>query len=558
MASLELFARGQSPALGCALPQEDYAARSLLMGPVVPVKDFQADGMKQHVNSLLGVLRAHYVFLPCERVLAFLTTCQQQQQGLLPGCSSTSNNLGASSSSKGRTTETASSSAISAASSSSSCSSSNSSSANRHSTSGSRGIADASNAAGAAAAPGGGGSGGGRPLGAGGSSPVSALADALSLSKQDMDDAIRIANHVKTPGVLWLMLQPPRRCSMTVSQEHANSSSSSKGQQQQQQKNSEVLHAGNGASFTTSQGSSSTAGGAMEQASAAGEGMLGCHEAECAGAGREGVAIALEQLQLLLQLLFIAWPSTARGGKAAAGAALGGTAARAAGGARATAGAAPGGAGAATAGAVPGAGETAATAAAGTATAKSAEDKVGMAGTAGGEGREGPRGATPAGRRDGQTPGPAGQQTIKELAILDYEQSGWGLLLLLAAVLQEVPVEVKLQLMQQQEGTLLLQLLYRVLLDQDKMEKEDCRDSAPLHLVDMPVLDVLNVLTGRSIPRDMRAASAPELFSVVQLVLMVLQGLLLVATDPWGPEGKEGQLLKQTVGVLWKEGELQD
>ena len=90
VASLELFARGQSPALGCALPQEDYAARSTLMGPVVPVKDFNADGMKQHVNCLQGVLRAHQVLLPCERVLAFLTACQQQQQGLPPSYSSSS------------------------------------------------------------------------------------------------------------------------------------------------------------------------------------------------------------------------------------------------------------------------------------------------------------------------------------------------------------------------------------------------------------------------------------------------------------------------------------
>ena len=519
MASLEVFARGQSPALGCALPQEDYAARSLMMGPVVPIKEFQAGGLKQHVNCLLGVLRAHCVLLPCERVLDFLTACQQQQRGLLPSYSSssgTSHNLGGSSSS---------------------CSSSNDSSTNRHSNSGSRGNAGASNAA--AAAPGGGG-GGGRPLGAGGSSPVSALADAFSLSKQDIDDAVRVADHAKSPGVLWLMLQPPRRYCMTDSQEDANSSS--KGQQQQQG-NSQLLHAtnsdnssaaGKGAPFGTS-----TATEAFDRALAAAEGScLWSHEPECA-TGRERVAVALEQLQLLLQLLFIAWPSTVEPGgeKAAAAAAAGEARGRAAG-------AAPGGARAATAGAVPGAGATSATAAAGTATAGSAEDKVGMAGTAGGRG--GPRGVAAA----------ACQEPTKELAILEYEHSCWGLLLLLAALLEQAPAEAKQQLMQQPEGTLLLQLLYRVLLDQDKMENEDRRDSAPLLLVDLPVVDVLSVLGGHSFPKDLSAAP-PELFSVEQLVLMVLQGLLLVAPDLWVPEGKEEQLLKQTSGVLLGEGELQ-
>ena len=542
-----MFARGHSPALGCALPQEDYAAQTTLVGPVIPTTDFQADGMEQHVRCLLGVLRAHYMVLPCERVLAFLTACQQQQQVTYSSSSGTSHNLGGSSSSKGRSAETASSSAINAASSSGSCSSSNNSSANRHSTSGGRGSATASNAAA------GGGGRGGRPLGAGENSSVSALADALPLSEQDIDDAVMVADHAKSPGVLWLMLQPPRRCFMTNSQEHANSSSS-KGPQQQQGKG-QLLHAsnsgnssaaGNGASFATSQGSSSTATEALDRAPAAGEGCLGSHEAECAGAGEEGVAIALEQLQLLLQLLFIAWPSTTRGGKAAAGAAEPRGRAAAGG---ATAGAR------ATAGAAPGKGGTSATAAA--ATERSAEDKEGMAGTAGG-GRGGPRGiAAAAGRRGGQTSAPACREPTKEMAILEYEHSCWGLLLLLAALLQQAPAEAKQQLMRQEEGTLLLQLLYRVLLDQDKMDfcYEDRRGSAPL-MLDLPLIDVLSVLGGRSVSSNGPAA-APELLSVVQLVLMVLQGLLLVATDPWGSEVKEGQLLKQIFVVLLREGELQ-
>ena len=340
----------------------------------------------------------------------------------------------------------------------------------------------------------------------------------------------------------------------------------------------------------------------MDQASATAVGDIRPPEAECAS-GREGVAGALERLQLVLQLLFIAWPGTPRGGKTAEGAEPGGAAGRAraaagavGGGAGAAAGgvagaaaggvagaaaggvagaAAGGGAGAAVAGgagaaagggagaaggggagaaagrgagaaAPEGAGATSATAAAGTETA---EDK---AGTAGGE-RGGPSGAAAAaGRRGLQTPAPAGKPTTKDLAILDYEQSCWGLLLLLAALLQEAPAEAKQQLMQQPEGTLLLQLLYQALLDQDKMENNACKSSAP-RLVDLPMRDVLNALGGCSSPSD-RTAAAPEPFGVVQLVL---QGLLLVATDRWGPEGEEQQLLKQTVGVLLREGELE-
>ena len=518
VAALEDFTCGKSPALGCALPLE------FRVGPVKPTKDVQASGMKQHVNCLLGVLRAHHLLCPCEPVLAYLIACQQQQQqGLLQeqeGPQTPESPSYSSSSSSGRA-NIADAGTTSSSVSSSSSSGSNKSSTNRRSTFGSRGALGVSNAA---AASGGGGSGG-HQLGAGGSSHLPSIKP-FSISTEDLEDAVRSTNGDITPGVLWLMLQPPssaRGCT-TDRQEHANSSSS-KGNQQQQG-NSQLLHASNamgssgavqGALFATSQGSSSTAREALHQAPAAAEGGLRPH-----ASGKEEVAVVLEQLQLVLQLLFIAWPSMPRGANAGSGAT-----------------AAEQGRGATAGGAVPAAGATGATAEAGTAAARSAEDKAGTAGTAVGGGK------------GGQPQAPACQEATDQLGILEYEQSCWGLLLLLAALLQQAPAEAKQLLMQQQEGTMLLQLLYRVLLDQDMMEKENCRDSSPLLLVDMPVIDMLNVLK-----THLFHGPAPHVpLSVVQLVLMVLQGLLLVAADPWGPEEEEEQLLKQTVGVILREGE---
>ena len=124
---------------------------------------------------------------------------------------------------------------------------------------------------------------------------------------------------------------------------------------------------------------------------------------------------------------------------------------------------------------------------------------------------------------------------LGELLQYEYGAPCWGWLLLLVALLQQAPPEAKQQLMQQEAGEQLLQLLYRVLLDEHDME-EAVKEEAMVVLWDGSLEDILDqfvpegVLTAQQIscPAHIGAVRV----SVVQLVLMVLQSLLLVV-DPW-------------------------
>ena len=135
-------------------------------------------------------------------------------------------------------------------------------------------------------------------------------------------------------------------------------------------------------------------------------------------------------------------------------------------------------------------------------------------------------------------------------------------LLLLAALLQQASAEAKQQLMQQQERTLLLQLLHRVLLDQeqtgDKVGRAGC-----IWLADEPLSVTLQQLHAGVYAQPQLSADGcwgPVLagapMGVEQLVLMVLQSLLMTADVADAPVTAEqlvsnGCMLELTEGKLW-------
>ena len=134
-----------------------------------------------------------------------------------------------------------------------------------------------------------------------------------------------------------------------------------------------------------------------------------------------------------------------------------------------------------------------------------------------------------------------------------------GALLLLAAFLQKAPAEAKQQLLQQ-HGSLLLQLLYRVLVDQEDMGGKEGSPATVLvsdtFFSDISIhLAEASAVECRSADRLQQcflAAAGP--MTMIQLVLMVLQGLLFVV-DPWEAAGGAKQLLKQTLLMGLSEGE---
>ena len=129
-------------------------------------------------------------------------------------------------------------------------------------------------------------------------------------------------------------------------------------------------------------------------------------------------------------------------------------------------------------------------------------------------------------------------------------------LLLLATLLQRAPAEVKQQLMKQQEGNLLLQLLYRVLLDGDGVGQED-GSGAPVSMSLQPLSAFAQRLGFRP---DEPPAGGPALADIAlgngRLMLMVLQGLMFVM-NPWKAEdGLQHGYMMEACAVEVTEGEL--
>ena len=151
-----------------------------------------------------------------------------------------------------------------------------------------------------------------------------------------------------------------------------------------------------------------------------------------------------------------------------------------------------------------------------------------------------------------------------DLPVFQHGEITWGGLMLLMVMLQEAPADVKSQLLEQREGGLLLQLLYRVLLEQEEMGGKDWR-SATLFAADSPTMDLhcayaANAKPGgfwaerRGISSSGTGWDAAGPMCVVQLVLMILQGMLFVV-DPWTALGPGEELLDQSVTVGVGEGE---
>ena len=146
------------------------------------------------------------------------------------------------------------------------------------------------------------------------------------------------------------------------------------------------------------------------------------------------------------------------------------------------------------------------------------------------------------------------QDVAQKLLQCFLEEHCWSWLLLLAAMLQQAPAEAKQQLMKE-HGTLLLQLLYRVLLDHEAMGGRD-GERAQLHLTVDDLGDIVKGVEGALNSEEEcvckeSLASAP--MSVVQLVLMVLQGLMFVADG--GMKLEAGDVLEKGMGMVVREGE---
>jgi hypothetical protein len=160
---------------------------------------------------------------------------------------------------------------------------------------------------------------------------------------------------------------------------------------------------------------------------------------------------------------------------------------------------------------------------------------------------------------EGERGGAAGAQKFQpELPRFRLEEHFWDWLLVLAALLQQAPVEAKQQLMKD-HGTLLLQLLYHVLLDHEAMGKRRMDTAQVLLSVDN-MGEILKKLdsswTDSTWKQDGLICTLPWTalpMSVVQLVLMVLQSLVFVV-DMSGQEDQAGKMLDKGVGILLKGG----
>ena len=159
---------------------------------------------------------------------------------------------------------------------------------------------------------------------------------------------------------------------------------------------------------------------------------------------------------------------------------------------------------------------------------------------------------SPGERGSGAVAAALGKEVAQKLMQRFLEAHCWSWLLLLAALLQQAPAEAKQQLMKEY-GTLLLQLLYRVLLDHEDMGGEDV-EKAQLQLTIDDLGDVLEGVDGVWDPQE-RVCNVPwnaAPMTVVQLVLMVLQGLVFVADG--GTLLDAGDVLDTGMAMVLREG----
>ena len=294
-------------------------------------------------------------------------------------------------------------------------------------------------------------------------------------------------------------------------------------------------------------------------------------------------AVTLPQLQLVINMLLLLWPKgtaaapavAAAGGAAAAPGAATQTAAAGTGRAadaetgadnvqgaeEGSTGCKGGNGGAAAAGEANGTASAAAASAAGPKTDMPHQAAAGALGDGQGAAAPPDAGAVDAAATGGTAAPPAaaaaaaGSSKIapsaEGLPQFASKESCTGTLLLLAAMLQQAPVGAKQQLMREEEGNLLLQLLYRVLQDQrDYMAERPVKVQTFLE-------GVLETVINRGMPNFLEAAfggvfSHATPVSVLDLVLMVLQSLLFVG-DPWEVDALIGR--EQLMGMDMWDGE---
>jgi hypothetical protein len=141
------------------------------------------------------------------------------------------------------------------------------------------------------------------------------------------------------------------------------------------------------------------------------------------------------------------------------------------------------------------------------------------------------------------------------LPFFSLEEQCWDGLLVLAALLQQAPVEAKQQLMKD-HGTLLLQLLYHMLLDHEAMGIRGL-DTAQVLLTEDNLGEVVREMGGSWEQEDRvcTVSWTAEPMSVVQLVLMVMQSLVFVV-DVSGQEDQAGKLLEDGLGIALRGGEI--
>ena len=492
---------GRSGALGCKALKAPTASQ---WGPLGMLGDVGDDVLVPHLDRVLGCLRALYLVLPSDSCLAQLRCFhqqqqQQQQQQEATGVEGVAAEEGSSSSSSsiGRSLIGSSSSSSGRSTSITRQAETSSSSIGMRGSSSKKVISGGAAAHGhlaAAAAATGGGCGG-------------------VAFQQLMDRMCGACGAFRAPGCLWLLPPQPGLALARVMGGLKYAKGEGKGQERSAGGQVGSKQAGGGGKPVTG-GAGLTSGGAP-------------------GRGLEDDALSFRHLELVLNLLLLSWPisgSDANGGGAAASRGKGAPGGRSAGASAA--------AGEAMAGCNPG--------------AKPGRSASGAIGSSSSRQAADQRTRTKAQQRgDGKGTGPSLSQQEQEVRR--------GMLLLLVALLQKAPAEAKQQL-SQDHGSLLLQLLYRVLVNQEDMGDEEVSPATvlasgaafsdiSLHLAEASGVEYRSADRLR---HCFLAASAPV--SMIQLVLMVLQGLMFVV-DPWEAAGGGKQLLEQSLMVGLKEGE---
>ena len=276
------------------------------------------------------------------------------------------------------------------------------------------------------------------------------------------------------------------------------------------------------------------------------------HVSPCAGLTPEVVVpeemVTLEQLQLIIHVLLLLWPRCYTGAAASAASTAAAAATGAGGNRMASAGVASGTANitaraAADRGSTGGAGTSAHLPQPAAAATAAAASRPAAAGNVNG-GKSAPQAAAAAGGGSSRLPVPA--ECLPEFG---SEESVTFMLLLLAALLQQAPAEINQQLMQEQEGNLLLQLLHRVLMDQQALP------ALTTVKIQMHLEGVLENIVSEG-KHNLLEAACSGLFAhafpvrLLELVLLVLQSLLFVG-DPWEAVTLQGRehLLGMHIGA---------